>query len=1143
MKHSAPSFAAALIVAASLGLLPARGQSSADAWSRFAARTGPGLELVRADGGALEVAGSARAAGPLHDAAAAVRATLEVLSAAEDLLGVPAAQFARTNHSQVAGVHVVQLEQRVHDVPVRGSFVELRWSDEGNLLALRAVGLSRSIAHGDFVVVREDAAELARLAIPDVDSRWLWADSPTRELLVVGEDLRPAWNVFVWNPTRPDGEWAVTIDGIDGTVRDVRSTVVEGLAGSVDGRGAATGGLNSGPPAVLPMGNIQVSAIDRGVGHVRITTNSCGDTQVTMSSDGARVAWISSCDGDRELWTAASDGSGALKLTTNTVDDHSPAISADGSRIVFVSNAGGDEEIWTILSSGTGLTQLTFNTAADHSPSITGDGTRVAYISQVDGDPELATLLVASPSPVQLTFDSTADASPRIAAGGSRIVWVSWSDGDADVCTITPAGTGFARVTLNSVEDGEPDILADGSRVVFASSLEPEVIAPSDPSAISLNGGGGVGTSSGAELGRVGRRLVPPRDVFEALSDGTSLTRLTDGEADERSPSYATAGGCVAYVTDEDGDAEIDLLDIAGGSVMRLTDNSTKDDAPRASSTCGRGAWVANDGDGEIFAWNLMLPGASALGFANAAGAYTFPWADSASPSVSTRLRGKYVRVSDLDPRWSNARANAGATTPTTTANLHLNPSGAIEGPTAQVTAYYHANRAHDALATILTRPPLSIPVPLPIDAPLKVRANFPEVVANAFYSSMNREATFFIGGGPTRPNTACDTFLLHEYGHYFDDMHGGLSAGSACEAPYALSEGIGDTVAMFVTAQQLIGEDFYGTGTWVRDYTRPYWLGTGATGAQQYGCDTCPPSGGAPEVHEHGAAFAGFAWDLRASIGAITAENLIFGALSMNPPDMQSAVSMVFSLAATPAFGGTGDPLLSPLNGVICAAAARHGFDCMTRPDQGSHGCSVSVPVCTAPAMHRTIGTEWLGALIDGELSCEIPVNPDDDGLTLPSPVMSGETKTFTITLKVNPAMKFSGRYGAPLPHTQLASRRVFLNAWMFVDDGTMAGFTVHKVLGTGSSSPTSGPDNIGGGNTLAFNPDTWAGSSLAFACDIVMPTVPTPRFTILRVRLDYGEDAGFHESCLSHASLSGPCGIARYGEVEDFQTVIMPP
>jgi hypothetical protein len=170
------------------------------------------------------------------------------------------------------------------------------------------------------------------------------------------------------------------------------------------------------------------------------------------------------------------------------------------------------------------------------------------------------------------------------------------------------------------------------------------------------------------------------------------------------------------------------------------------------------------------------------------------------------------------------------------------------------------------------------------------------------------------------------------------------------------------------------------------------------------------------------------------------------------------------------------------------------------------------------------------------------MPPNPDDDGLMFPSPVMSGETKTVVITLKVNPAMKFSGRYGAPLPNTQLPGRRVYLNAWMFVDDGTMAGFTVHKVLGTGSSSPSFGPNNIGGGNTLAFNPDTWAGSTLAFACDIVVPPVPTPRFTILRVRLDYGEDAGIHDSCLSHPSLSGPCGVARYGEVEDYQTIIMP-
>lgn len=1137
MKHTSRALRAAwsALGLACLFVLPASAQAPDSAWSRLTARAGPGLELVRSDATGIEIRGSARASGALADSAAVERASLEILAAADEVLGVPRAQFARVYSNRVAGIEVVQFEQHANGLPIRGSFVELAWTEGGTLTSMRARGLSPAAQRDEFVVVREDAAELARFSAPALDTRLLWAMPPERALLPLDGTLRPVWSVVVWNPSQPAEEWSVLVDGVDGSVLECRRSVVEGLAGFVDGRGRPAAALISGPPAVLPMANIQVSAIDRSVVLLRITDNACGDVEVAMSADGTRVAWISSCDGDGELWTANSDGTGLLQLTTNATNERAPTMSSDGTRIVFVSNAGGDDELWSIQSNGTGLTQLTSNTTHDHSPSLSGDGTRVAYISEAGGDAELATLLVAAPAPVLLTSDTTLDASPRIALDGSRIVWVSWSDGDADVCTITPAGGSFVRVTLNAVEDGEPDIRADGTRIVFTSRAPLESPLAGDPSATPLSGLAGPHAAGG---GRAERRRLAARDLFEASSDGSALARLTETEADERDPSYATAGGCVAYVSDEDGDAEIELLDIAGGTLMQLTDDDSKDLAPRSSSTCGLGAWVANDGDGEIFVWNLTELG---LTYTDTTGFYSMPWADDRTPTASTRLRGRYVSVRDLDPRWANVRAKTTALTPTLFADLLLNPTGAVEGPTAQVTAYYHANRAHDELATVLSRPPLSLASPLAIDARLKVRANFPEVVANAFYSSVERAATFYIGGGALRPNTACDTVILHEYGHFFDDMFGGLSTGSACEAPIALSEGIADTLAMYVTAQTLVGEDFYGIGTWIRDYSRPYWLGADATGAQQYGCETCPVSGGAPEVHEHGAAFAGFAWDLRAALGAVTAEDLIFGALAGNPPDMQSAVNAVFSLAALPGFGGTGDPMTSPLNGLICTAAARHGFDCVTRPDRGSHGCTIGV--CSAVAMHRSIGTEWLGAVVDGDPVCETPPNPDDDGLTFPSPVMSGETKTVTITLKVNPALKASGRYGAPLPHVQLPSRRVFLNAWMFVDDGTMAGFDVVKVLGTGSTSPTSGPDNIGGGNTLAFNPDTWTGSSLAFTCDIVVPVVPTPRFTILRVRLDYGEDAGLHESCLSHFTLDGPCGVARYGEVEDYQTIIMPP
>jgi len=126
---------------------------------------------------------------------------------------------------------------------------------------------------------------------------------------------------------------------------------------------------------------------------------------------------------------------------------------------------------------------------------------------------------------------------------------------------------------------------------------------------------------------------------------------------------------------------------------------------------------------------------------------------------------------------------------------------------------------------------------------------------------------------------------------------------------------------------------------------------------------------------------------------------------------------------------------------------------------------------------------------------------------------------------------------------------RNVYLNAWLYVDDG-MGGFTSMKVLGTDSGNPAVGPAGYttkpsgGATTTVAFNPDTFPLGVDTFTFDVDFPPVPAPTPAILRLRLDYGEDAGELSGmhCFSDASLSGACGKALFGEVEDHHTILIP-
>lgn len=1060
--------------------------------------------------------------------------------AREALSGIPIASLVETRRGEIAGRAFAEFAQAFDGVRVLGASVRVELDEHAEIAGVSARGLVRSADGARWTVTRDDAVELARGSIAEAEPARLWAGCARRGFTSMPAGVaRAVWSVEVFDPVRPGDEWLVLLDAESAALVDVRRTALEAVTGSLDGRGIATGPQTFSTPTLAPIAHARVSAFSGSAAFSRITTNVCSDEDVAISADGTRVAWVSSCDGDREVWTANRDGSGALQLTFNAATDRSPRLSGDGSRVVFVSDVDGDDELWSVNADGTGLAQLTSNTSSDQFPSLSADGTRVVWVSNSDGDDEIFTSLVATPAAVQLTFDGTRDAAPVLSGDGTRIAWVTWSDGDADIATMTAAGGSVVRVTSNSVDDIEPAITFDGARVAFASRLAQETQAPSDPSLGPLITGGIAEARPGAL-----RRAT--HDVFEAASDGSSLERLTYATADERAPAYALGGGCVVYTTGEDGDLELALHDLATGSVVLLTSNLVADRAPALSTSCGRGAFVSNDGDDEIWTWDLAAPGAIAAAYTDAAGAWSLALPDGASPSITARLEGRWARVRDLDPRWNEARAGASAVAPSAGVTMVLNAAGAEEGPTAQVTAYQHATATHDFVAGVFARPPLALPSPLPIDEPLELRVNFPDAVANAFYSELRQDATFFVGAHAGRPNTAYDTVVMHEYGHFLHDRIGSITNVSPCSGPHALTEGLADIVALFASGQHVVGADFFGAGAPLRDYSvathsAPY----GALGRQHDGRD-CVLVAGSPEPHQHGEALAGFAWKLRALVGATLAEDLVFGALATNPPSLQGFVDAVFVLASSPAFGGIGSPASGPHYAALRTAAAAHGFDAAPRPDFGGGLCGFGA-CAGAAATHKVIGTEWLGLLVDSETDCELPPNLDDDATAVPGVVPPGIVLPLTITLSVDPALKGTGRYGPPLPHPQLRERRVYLNAWLFVSDGA-GGFTSTKVLGTGSMNPSTGPDSFetapGGAllNTVAFNPDTWPGSTKTYPMAILVPGVPADRMAFLRLRVDHGEDAGRIDTCLSSPSYTGVCGPARYGEVEDHQFLIHP-
>lgn len=260
--------------------------------------------------------------------------------------------------------------------------------------------------------------------------------------------------------------------------------------------------------------------------------------------------------------------------------------------------------------------------------------------------------------------------------------------------------------------------------------------------------------------------------------------------------------------------------------------------------------------------------------YTNATGVFTLPI--TTSTGVTTLLDGLWARVNTVN--GTNLTANA-TISPSGSGTLLLNPTGADELATAQANGYYHTNFIHDWI-----RPRLSGTLP-GLDTQLTVRVNN---IGSCIAYYQAKTSYFFKAGLGTDPNgqaatcinTAFDTVIYHEYGHFVDELAGGYG-------DMGLSEGWGDVLATFASNQPKIGEGFYGTASSFRRT---------ADNTYQYA------PGSTEETHVRGQAWAGFAWHLRqkliallgASQGVALAEQLVIPVFLANPADIPSAVFQV---------------------------------------------------------------------------------------------------------------------------------------------------------------------------------------------------------------------------------------------------------
>jgi Tol biopolymer transport system component len=183
------------------------------------------------------------------------------------------------------------------------------------------------------------------------------------------------------------------------------------------------------------------------------------DAETTMTSDGSRMVFTSTRDGDIELYTAKPDGSDVHRITSTPGYDGGAFFSPDGGRLVWRASrpVGAELEDYRALlrkhlvrptaleimvggAEGQNARAVTKNGKANFAPSFLHDSRRVIFASNLDAsptpgkapnfdlyvvDPDAPPSTTGMPPLERITFDEGFDSFPMFSPDGEHLVFAS----------------------------------------------------------------------------------------------------------------------------------------------------------------------------------------------------------------------------------------------------------------------------------------------------------------------------------------------------------------------------------------------------------------------------------------------------------------------------------------------------------------------------------------------------------------------------------------------------------------------------------------------------------------------------------------------------------------------------------------------
>ncbi len=248
----------------------------------------------------------------------------------------------------------------------------------------------------------------------------------------------------------------------------------------------------------------------------------------------SKLVFISSRDGNNELYIMDYDGQRQKRVTYNQDVDILPTWSADNEKILYTSYRKNNPDLY-MFNLYAGKTEMIATGQANYGADWSREEEKVVYTSTRSGNAEIYLKDMRTGKEKQLTFNPAIDTTPCWSPSGDEIAFTSQRGGTPQIYLMNADGTNMRRITHDGNYYDSPAWSPDGTRIAYVARIESRF------------------------------------DVYVYNLKDNTVVKMTEQSGRNENPTWSPDGRHLIFASDRSGTYQLYTIDYDGTNLRQLT--------------------------------------------------------------------------------------------------------------------------------------------------------------------------------------------------------------------------------------------------------------------------------------------------------------------------------------------------------------------------------------------------------------------------------------------------------------------------------------------------------------------------------------------------------------------------------------------